>query len=211
MITMPDAPTGSARAFRIAVVASLMVHLLAIVLALIVGEELRTPASLARKRPDEIVTLSSAFRFEKRAKPAPAPHRRDGARIARSQHVVVPQPPIARETPVAPARYRLQMKGKSGSLHHGQGTYTPTKSWHAGNLDYYYVTYEYVYPDGTYEMGRVPWPIHFRPASDPFANDRLDLLARTPLPSPPTGYVPPGTLGKALRVYFPNLRFSDAN
>jgi hypothetical protein len=311
MIAMPDAPTGKARVFRIAVFASLLVHLLAIVFAFFVDDGMRrfvasrTPAPLARKRIDEIVTISSALRFEKRARPVPASRRREGTPPARSQHVVAPQRPIAQralpsvaaperpsyvspsllehelanvapasarpdrstqepavtperrtppfsappdsvapafsqerlaqidrdlaktiaqvrsrvdpmrtiahETPAAPVRYRVQMKGKSASLHHGQGTYVPIKSWHAGGFDYYYVTYEYVYPDGTYETGSVPWPIHFRPASDPFANDRLDLLARTPLPLPPTDFVPPGTLGKALRVYFPNLRFSDAD
>lgn len=321
MITMPDAPIGSARAFRIAVVASILVHLLAIVCALIVDDGLRrfasvrTPAHLARKRPDEIVTISSAIRFEKRARPAPVPRRRTGAQPARLQRRRSPQRPLvqhalpavapekptyvapsflrrelanvaptgaapdrratkhhvaqklavppttvaetsrpisphapsrpiapafsrerlaqidrdlaktiaqarshadpmralAHETPAAPVHYRVQMEGKFGSLRHGQGTYSPIKSWHADGWDYYYVTYEYVYPNGTYESGSVPWPIHFRPAADPFANDRLDLLARTPLPPPPSDYVPPGTLGKALRVYFPNLRFSDAN
>lgn len=294
MITMPDAPTASARAFRIAVVASILVHLLAIEFALTVDDGLRhfvgirTPTHLARKRPDEIVTISSALRFEKRARPAPMPRRRASAQptlppvatpvkpsyvapsllrrelanvakasartstahpatavkaahpatphapsrpvapafsrerlaqidrdlsktIAQARSHVDPMRAIAHETPAAPVRYRVQMEGKFGSLRHGQGTYSPIKSWHADGLDYYYVTYEYVYPNGTYESGSVPWPIHFRPANDPFANDRLDLLARTPLPSPPSDYVPPGTLGKALRVYFPNLRFSDAN
>ena len=293
MSTMPDTPTGSPRAFRIAVVASLLVHLIAIVFALAVNDGLhrfagfRAPVHLARKRPDEVVTISSAIRFEKRARPVPEPQRpiarralppvvapqkpayaapallrHELAKVARASApplrvappvrappVTRPEPtrpiaPIApmltqerlaqidrdlaktvaqvrayvdpmrtvvRERPAAPVHYRVQMEGKSGSLHRGQGTYSPIKAWHADGLDFYYVTYEYVYPDGTYETGSVPWPIHFRPAKDPFANDRLDLLARTPLPSPPNDYVPPGTLGKALRVYFPNLRFSDAN
>ena len=208
MITVPDAPTGSARALRIAVVASVVVHLLALVFALGV----RTPTSLARKRPDEIVTVS-AIRFEKRARLTPAPRLvvSPERSIARARAHVDPMHAIAHETPAAPAHDRLQMKGKAGSLRYGQGTYSPVKSWHADGLDYYYVAYEYVYPNGTYETGSVPWPIHFPPANDPFAHDRLDLLARTPLPAPPSAYLPPGTLGRALRVYFPNLRFSDAN
>ena len=217
MTAMPDAPPGRGRALQIAIAASLLVHLLAIAFV-------RAPAHLARKYSDEIVTISPAIRFEKRARPArraPSLLRRvlangetasaapDRTAKAGSQNDSMRTLPY--ETPVAPRHDRLQTKGKSGVLRHGQGTYSPTKSWHADGLDYYYVTYEYVYPNGTYETGRVPWPIHFAPARDPFANERLDLLARTPLPAPPSDYVPPGTLGKALRVYFPKLRFSDAN
>ena len=217
MITMPDAPIGRARAFWIAVVASLLVHLIAIAFV-------RAPAHLARKYRDEIVRISPAIRFEKRARaarPAPSSLRRELAKVETASGAPDrttkagtqndSKRTLPHETSVAPAHDRLQMEGKSGSLRHGQGTYSPTKSWHADGLDYYYVTYEYVYPNGTYESGRVPWPIHFPPARDPFANDRLDLRARTPLPAPPSDYVPPGTLGKALRVYFPKLRFSDAN
>jgi cell division protein FtsN len=111
------------------------------------------------------------------------------------------------EAPAAPKSYRLQMHGVFGNLHRGQGQYYPVRGWHAGGVDWYYVSYEFTYADGTYETGNVPWPIHFTPGSDPFVNG----LTNVQLPGPPPGFVPSGTLGKALRAYFPNLVFSNSD
>jgi hypothetical protein len=111
------------------------------------------------------------------------------------------------EPPAAPKSYRLQMHGVFGNLHRGQGQYYPIRGWHAGGLDWYYVSYEFTYADGTYETGNVPWPIHFSPGGDPFVNGYTNIQ----LPPPPPGFVPSGTLGKALRAYFPNLVFSNSN
>jgi hypothetical protein len=109
----------------------------------------------------------------------------------------------------APKRYRIQMEGLFGHMRHGQGIYYPIKGWRSGGLDYYYVSYEFTYPDGTLEKGGVPWPIHFTPDADPFVSQDLTLLRHTPLPGPPSGFVPPGDLGKALRAFFPELHFED--
>ena len=306
------------RAFRIAIVASVVVHVTIVVLALFANRafaRLLVPATHDRHpRPqDEIVTVSSALRFERRARPVPATRRvvagrphavpvrpapavrpqvaarplpvapplarpaepaiepptyappkitrelyrpsvratplppvraaeapaapprptapavarrpqpaqafsperlaqieRDLAKtIAQTRPNIDPVRSLARQLPAAPKRYRVQMQGRSETLHHGEGTYTPIKAWHASGLDWYYVSYEFVYADGTYETGSVPWPIHFSPDADPFERGDPTLAGKTPLPPPPPGYLPPGTLGKALRVYFPNLRFED--
>jgi hypothetical protein len=109
----------------------------------------------------------------------------------------------------APKRYRIQLAGVLGHLHHGQGIYYPIKGWRSGGFDYYYVAYEFTYPDGTLETGNVPWPIHFAPNDDPFVSPDVGMLQRTPLPPPPAGFVPPGDLGKALRYYFPNMQFEE--
>jgi hypothetical protein len=109
----------------------------------------------------------------------------------------------------APKRYRIQLAGLFGRLRHGEGIYFPIRGWRSGGLDYYYVNYEFVWADGTYERGSVPWPIHFAPNVDPFVSADIGMLQRTPLPPPAPGFVPPGDLGKALRPYFPSLQFED--
>jgi hypothetical protein len=109
----------------------------------------------------------------------------------------------------APKRYRIQLAGLFGRLRHGEGIYYPIKGWRSDGLDYYYVNYEFVWADGTYERGSVPWPIHFAPSVDPFVSADIGMLQRTPLPPPPPGFVPPGDLGKALRPYFPSLQFEE--
>jgi len=113
--------------------------------------------------------------------------------------------------PAAPKRYRVQFQGEFGTLHHGEGDYWPVQSWLADGYHYYYVAYEFVWEDGTYETGSVPWPIHFRPNEDPFTNPELGRLRRTPLPAPPEGWnLPDGThVGKALRPLFPGKNFQE--
>ncbi len=294
MITIPEAPPRDDRALRIAIVASVVVHVILVLLALLANRGLQrilVPTALvhAHKPQDEIVTISSAIHFEKRARPVPAQPRRPSTRphvstppreraLTSPPTVVVSQPtyaPIAHvrhelaklaphaptqaatpaphvsasaaaqpafsqeklaqierdlahtiaqdranvdpirtlphEAPAAPKHYRVQMKGISSTLRRGEGTYSPIKAWHENGLDYYYVSYEFVYADGTYESGNVPWAIHFVPSVDPFTRDDPSLIGRTPLPAPPPEYSPPGTLGKALRSYFPKLRFSDTD
>jgi len=117
---------------------------------------------------------------------------------------------VTSDPAAAPKRYRLQLQGRLGHLHHGEGIYYPIRGWRCGELDCYYVAYQYTHPDGTIESGDVPWPIHFPPNHDPFVSTDVAMLERTPLPSPPPGFVPPGDLGQALRYYFPSMQFEDA-
>jgi hypothetical protein len=127
------------------------------------------------------------------------------ARSANDPLRVPNQPPAA-----SFKRYRVQMLGALGPMRNGEGYYFPIRGWHNGGYDYYYVSYEFTYADGTYESGGVPWPIRFLPSEDPFANPEIGKLRRTQLPPPPPGYSPPANLGKALRAYFPGLYASDA-
>jgi hypothetical protein len=131
--------------------------------------------------------------------------------ISQSRARVNPLRNVKPETPAAPKVYRIQMQGVFGALHRGEGYYYPIKAWRAAGLDWYYVSYDFTWADGTYESGSVPWAIHFTPATDPFATNDPSRLRHTPLPPPPAGFMPPGTLGKALRSYFPNLTFSDSD
>jgi hypothetical protein len=108
---------------------------------------------------------------------------------------------VPKETPAAPKHFRISMQGRFGDLRYGEGFYFPIRGWTSGGLDYYYVSYEFTWADGTYETGAVPWPIHFDPAHDPFTNPGMG--AHTPLPPPPPGFAPPANLGKALRPFFP--------
>jgi len=107
------------------------------------------------------------------------------------------------------ARFDLAMRGRLARLRRGQGTYAPLASWLVRGKRYYRVAYAFVEPDGSYESGIVPWLVAFAPGEDPFEGVPGRPRAITALPAPPPDYVPPGTLGKALRAYFPDLRFDD--
>jgi hypothetical protein len=167
-----------------AALASLLAHVIAIVLfasATASAPRLRSAAA----PNDEVVVALSPARIE---------HRRP--RAARSA--------VAVEF----ARFELRMRGKRLPLRRGQGYYAPLSSWHANGVRYYRVAYAFVYPDGRSEFGVVPWPVRFAADADPFAR-RTPILLATPLPPPPADYLPPGTIGKALRAYFPRLQFEE--
>jgi hypothetical protein len=110
------------------------------------------------------------------------------------------------QQPAAPKQYKMQMLGVDGDLHHGEGYYYPIKAWKADGYDYYYVTYEFTWADGTYETGGVPWPIRFRPREDPFRNPDTLALRHVPLPAPLPGWTLPAGehVGKALLRFLPD-------
>jgi hypothetical protein len=288
----------SARVFRIALIGSLVLHLLLGLVAFHAFDALSKFARLAEKpKEQDIVTVSSAITLERRAKPVPV-SRPARVRVVRRpapaalpkpvaalepKPVVVPQerkpelaqraptappapptqsprqaprhvalvqhPPavlrapqqpdrsgrysdeqiaqiqrdlektiaeartandplraVPKETPAAPKHFHIQMEGRFGDLSSGEGFYFPIRGWRSGGLDYYYVSYEFTWADGTYETGSVPWPIHFDPGRDPFTNPGMG--GHTPLPPPPPGFEPPSNLGKALRSFFPGYAFN---
>jgi hypothetical protein len=116
---------------------------------------------------------------------------------------------VSTRVPTAVKHYRLQFDGRIGTLRVGQGILTPIKKWSSDGYSYYYVTYEIVWPDGTYESGAVPWPIRYLPSNDPFASGIPGQ--RIPLPAPLPGWTFPSDirLGKALRDYFPGYKAAD--
>ena len=234
MMTISQAPrrSGGAWALQAALVFSLLVHLAVFVLGTIGYDTLATAfqhsATNAAPVPQgstEIVTITAPFTIEHRAvvpRRAPRPAGRAPAGFGFPRSAFGRGRPLAqlaaRSAPAAaainnpaqvPQKYRLSMQGKNAKLRRGQGIYFPTRGWREDGLDYYEVSYEFVYPNGDDEKGVVPWPIHFDPASDPFFSPDFEALSKTPMPSPPPGFVPPGDLGKALRAYFPNLHFED--
>lgn len=83
-------------------------------------------------------------------------------------------------TPAAMKRYTYDFSGSLGSPNIGQGILVPETSWVDGLWDYYYVTYWVLYPDGTSETGKVPWPVRFPQSQDPI---KLGWR-RMPLPGP---------------------------
>jgi hypothetical protein len=109
---------------------------------------------------------------------------------------------VPSQAPAAAKNYALDMQGAPGNLLRGQGFLRPIRQWEQDGYVYYYVSYEIVFSDGTYESGNVPWPIRYLPADDPFTKPPHQI----PLPAPLPDYVlPPDThLGRALRPYFPN-------
>jgi outer membrane biosynthesis protein TonB len=112
-------------------------------------------------------------------------------------------------TPAAPKQYKMQFEGHFGPLHNGQGEYWPAQSWREANANCYYMQYDFVYEDGRFERGSVPWPVCFSERSDPFESGDVARARRTPLPPPPPGWTLQNvaSLGKALRPYFPNTQF----
>jgi hypothetical protein len=113
--------------------------------------------------------------------------------------------PLAVRSTAAPSsehRYRVQMVGLPGELHHAQGTCYPIKSWVAGGYDYYYESCEVQFEDGHYETQAVPWPIRYPIGHDLYHGD-LGADVTVPLPPPLAGWkLPPGQrVSDELRQY----------
>jgi hypothetical protein len=166
------------------------------------------PLELRRqmKPPDEVVTLSTPMRFDRQSAALLE------ARLRSLQHgKPVPFGPPANgdASSGAGSSERFSLDGKHAKLKAGEGIYRPLRTWVENGVRYYQVAYEFLYPDGATESGIVPWPVHFAPGENPFVDGTPDARPKTPLPPPPDDYMPPGTLGKALRVYFPRLQFED--
>jgi hypothetical protein len=107
------------------------------------------------------------------------------------------------------SRFDARMRARRSRLERGHGYYEPLSSWTARGVRYYRVAYAFVYRNGTFESGVVPWDVHFARRADPFVRVHGAAAIETPLPPPPPDYLPPGTLGKLLRAYFPQLTFVD--
>jgi hypothetical protein len=87
--------------------------------------------------------------------------------------------------------YAFEPSRSGDSDAHGDGIITPLTSWQEHGMDCYYARYEYTYPSGASEEGRIPWPVCFDPASDPFHQPPHHM----PFPLPLAGYtLPPGTV-----------------
>jgi hypothetical protein len=87
----------------------------------------------------------------------------------------------------------------TGALRHG-GLCDPIKSWEADGYDYYFVSCNVRFGDGTYERQPVPWPVRFKPDRDPFNGT---LGHEEPLALPLPGWTLPAgeTISKELRQY----------
>lgn len=85
-------------------------------------------------------------------------------------------------TPAAAKRYSYDFSGSIGSPNIGEGILSPNTSWQDGDWDYYYVDYWVLYPDGTTETGKVPWPIRFPRSHDPLRLGWRRLNLAGPLP-----------------------------
>lgn len=131
--------------------------------------------------------------------------------IARARSAENPLNAVPKDTPAAPRRYGLQMQGQFGQLRAGEGYWTPISHWQADGWDWYYVSYEFVHADGTLEHGYVPWPIRFPTRNDPVARGVQGIELPWPLPDFRLTPEQFQHLGKALRQFFPGVRFPDDN
>jgi hypothetical protein len=232
MMTISQAPRNGDWVFRAALIASLLVHLAIFLLGMISYDAIHTVFDPSARRgstksaQNEIVEITSVLRIERRAhaqrriampprfgfapsKSAPRPQTASQRAFDEALKRHFNKSDETHDPSRVPQRMQFAMSGLRAKMVRGQGIYFPTRGWRQDGEDYYDASYEFVYPDGTDEKGVVPWPIHFDPSADPFFSSDPKALSKTPLPGPPPGYVPPGDLGKALRAYFPNLRFED--
>jgi len=188
---------------------SFLLHGSPLVLALVAGLlwQIVSPKSAHPLHPpDEIVMVSTAAQFEHQSAERIAMR----LRSAGTKHPIgLSDASADTSSSSASGSATFSLQGKHAKLKHGEGIYRPLKTWVEDGLRYYQVAYEYVYPDGTHESGIVPWPVHFQRGTDPFAAGASSGRPMTPLPPPPADFMPPGTLGRALRAYFPQLKFED--
>jgi hypothetical protein len=123
MISRSDRPDSGNRIFRIALALSLLVHLIVGFLVYETSADVRRALARVVHHPkpqpsDIIVSLSSAMRIEKRARPAPQPH---SVRVARRSPQrpaprVVPHPlavPVAVVHPVRAAKPKAEPPARS--------------------------------------------------------------------------------------------------
>jgi hypothetical protein len=100
----------------------------------------------------------------------------------------------------SPKHYAIQMRGAMSRMRSAQGMCDPIKDWYSDGFDYYYVACNVQFSDGGYERQPVPWPVRFKPRSDPFNGT---LTQSVPLAGPLPGWqLPPGTpISKELLQY----------
>jgi hypothetical protein len=72
-----------------------------------------------------------------------------------------------RTLPASSRRYAMDFAGVGRELRHAQGICHPIKSWQADGWNYYYDSCEVQEPDGSQREKALPWPVRYRPQSDP--------------------------------------------
>ena len=118
------------------------------------------------------------------------------------------------EQPQTMKRYAFQFQGRQGALRRGEGWLSTLSEFRCGPngaFNCHYLHYEYVWPDGTYESGDVPWPVGYPRNADPW-DPPPSRPIQLPLPPPMPGWqltrdIPPQN--RILRSYFPD-RYPDA-
>ena len=107
-------------------------------------------------------------------------------------------------------RYAFQFQGRQGALRRGEGWLSSLSEFRCGpggSMLCHYLHYEYVWPDGTYESGDVPWPVGYPRNADPWDPPPARPI-QLPLPPPMPGWqltrdIPPQN--RILRSYFPQV------
>lgn len=95
--------------------------------------------------------------------------------------------------PAGMKSFKMQIDGIHDELRSGEGYIGPTRAWQDGGYNYYYIHYEIVWQDGTYESNDVPWPVRFRPFEDPLLHNSHHF----PMPCPVPGWTLPNQQGFA--------------
>lgn len=87
-----------------------------------------------------------------------------------------------RTLPASARRYAMDFAGVGRELRHAQGICHPIKSWQADGWNYYYDTCEVQEPDGSEREKALPWPVRYRPQSDPNLGMGPDPAPVLPVP-----------------------------
>lgn len=140
-----------------------------------------TPPRQAALTSEQIAELDSQFRKT----------------IAAARSQIDPMANTAK-MPVTRKHVQLQVQGPHDDLRNGEGTSEPhSRAWTRNGLNCYTgVTYRFVWDDGTYETGTVPWPACWPPKQDPYVLAYLHpgTTIRYDIPPPPIGWVSPPNL-----------------
>jgi outer membrane biosynthesis protein TonB len=106
------------------------------------------------------------------------------------------------QTPAATTRhFAFQLSGVDGRMRVPQGLCSPIKSWVADGWDYYYVSCNVAFSDGTSDIEAVPWPVRFAPKEDYFRYDVRPVSTDLALPLPGWTLSPGIVVGEGVRAY----------
>ena len=86
-------------------------------------------------------------------------------------------------------RTYFNISGIDRNLNRYEGLITPTRTWSEGNLRCHYADYNVQYTYGGTDKGSIPWPLCYRPDSDPMMLPD-GTLAPTGTPVPPEDLIP---------------------
>ncbi len=75
---------------------------------------------------------------------------------------------VAAAAPAEPVHHGLDANAFTAGDRNHHGLCDPIRDWTADGYDWYYLDCNVRFSDGTYQRQSIPWPVRFKPNSDPF-------------------------------------------